>query len=171
MRKENASELVALDLANLVLEVVALVHGDARVRNVRISVEFDEDLPPVRADRVQLQQVMLNILLNAFDAMEACPAGERELRVRVRRQDDRANLVAVSDCGTGLSAADLDRIFQPFYTTKHEGLGMGLSICRSIVEAHGGRLWAENNPDRGATFYFTLPADYPGVLATEVGAA
>jgi two-component system sensor kinase FixL len=111
----------------------------------------------VRGDRIELQQVVLNLLMNAFDAMSDRPTDER--RVVLRAQPDGARMVRVSasDRGTGLSAENLDRIFQPFYTTKREGLGMGLSISRTIIEAHGGRLWAENNPDRGATFHFTVP--------------
>lgn len=100
---------------------------------------------------------MLNLMLNAFDAMKDCTAAEREVRLRVTREDTSLIQAAVSDRGTGLSTDKLDKIFQPFYTTKREGLGMGLSICRSIIEAHGGRLWAENNSDDGATFYFTVP--------------
>jgi two-component system, LuxR family, sensor kinase FixL len=141
---------------------VMLVHSDASLQNVRIALELPKDLPPVRGDRVQLEQVLLNILLNAFDAMKECTATVRE--VKLQAQLDGAHLiqVAVRDCGPGLSGDKLDKIFQPFYTTKGEGLGMGLSICRSIIQAHGGRLWAENNPESGSTFFFTLPVETNG---------
>jgi two-component system sensor kinase FixL len=119
-------------------------------------LELKDDLLPVRGDKVQLQQVMLNLMLNAFDAMKDS-AAEREVKLRVAHENTDLIQAAVSDRGTGLSRDKLDKIFQPFYTTKREGLGMGLSICRSIIEAHGGHLWAENNDDHGATFYFTVP--------------
>jgi len=106
-----------------------------------------------------LQQVLLNLLLNAFDAMKDCPANEREVVIEAGQNGGRIVEVAVRDHGTGLTSDKFEKIFQPFYTTKRDGLGMGLAICRSIIEAHGGRLWAENNGDRGATFYFTVPAE------------
>jgi two-component system sensor kinase FixL len=137
--------------------VVQLVHGDAALHKIRVSVEADSGLPPVQGDKIQLQQVVLNLLMNAFDAMRDCPATERNVVVRAEMEGTRIIKVSARDRGTGLSAGNLDRIFRPFFTTKREGLGMGLSISRAIIEAHGGRLWAENNPDRGASFYFTVP--------------
>jgi two-component system sensor kinase FixL len=106
---------------------------------------------------VQLQQVVLNLLINAFDAMKEAIATERNVKVRAKTNGGGTVEVSVRDHGTGLTSDELAKIFQPFYTTKREGLGMGLPISRSIIEAHGGRLWVENNPDRGATFYFTVP--------------
>jgi PAS domain S-box-containing protein len=159
VKKEEQLDFATLDLANLIRDVVALLHSDAILQNVRIAGQLNDDLLLVRGDRVQLQQVLLNILLNAFDAMKERPAREREVKLRAERQYMGMILVAVSDRGIGLGGDKLDKIFEPFYTTKGEGLGMGLSICRSIIEAHGGRLWAENNPDRGATFYFTVPVE------------
>jgi two-component system sensor kinase FixL len=132
------------------------VHSDAILRRSRVSVEVAPALPPVLGDRIELQQVVLNLLVNAFDAMKDCPRHEREVGVRAAL-DGRVVKVAVRDRGTGVSTDDLDRIFEPFHTTKRDGLGMGLSISRTIIAAHGGRLWAENNPDRGATFCFTVP--------------
>jgi two-component system sensor kinase FixL len=123
----------------------------------------------VRGDRVQLQQVVLNLLINAFDAMKEAIATERNVKVRAKTNGAGTVEVSVRDHGTGLTSDKLAKIFQPFYTTKREGLGMGLPISRSIIEAHGGRLWAENNPDRGATFYFTIAAiDGEASLATTV---
>src|SRR5262249_44786490 len=132
-----------------------------------VSLELDPGLPPVRGDKVELQQVVLNLLLNAFEAMKDCPADQREISVRAAL--DGANLlrVVVRDRGTGMSSENLDKIFQPFYTTKRDGLGMGLSISRSIIEAHGGRLLAENNADRGATFYFTVPVGERRAMSEE----
>jgi len=108
-------------------------------------------------DKIQLQQVLLNLLLNAFDAMIDCPADEREVLVRTELDGTNMIRTSVSDRGTGLTSDRLDKIFEPFFTTKRDGLGMGLSISLSIIEAHGGRLWAENNQSSGATFSFTLP--------------
>jgi two-component system sensor kinase FixL len=113
----------------------------------------------VLADKIELQQVALNLLLNAFDAMRDRPVSERQVILRVEADGAETVRVGVHDRGTGLSGEQLEKIFEPFYTTKRDGLGMGLSISRSIVEAHGGRLWAENNKDRGATFYFTTPTE------------
>jgi PAS domain S-box-containing protein len=157
LAKKERIEFTTLDLASLVRDVAMLVHSDAVLQNIRVSLGLDDGLPSVAGDRVQLQQVVLNLLLNAFDAMKDCPVTEREVRLWAEREEGDAIRVAVSDRGTGLSGDKLDKIFEPFYTTKGEGLGMGLSICRSIIEAHGGRLWAENNRERGATFYVTLP--------------
>jgi PAS domain S-box-containing protein len=155
--KKEPLEFTSLDLANLIRDVVVLVHSDAILQHVTIALEFDENLPPVRGDRVQLQQVVLNLLLNAFDAMKERPASAREVKLQSERNGAGLIQVAISDRGSGLTSDKLDQIFKPFYTTKGDGLGMGLSICRSIIEAHGGQLWAENNPHGGATFYFTVP--------------
>jgi PAS domain S-box-containing protein len=156
-KREAVLEFVPIDLADLVRSVLALVHSSAVAQNVYISVEMPLDLPSVRGDRVHLQQVVLNMLLNAFDAMSECRPHERAVTLRATLQSDRTVLVSISDRGPGLADGVLDKIFEPFYTTKAEGLGMGLSICRSIIELHDGRLWAENNASGGATFCFTLP--------------
>jgi PAS domain S-box-containing protein len=155
--KKEEFEFASLDLAELIQEIVSLVHSDAVLRSVSIRLEVDANLPRLRGDKIQLQQVLLNLLLNAFDAMKDCPMAERE--VLVQAESDGANMlhIAISDRGIGLTSDKLEKVFEPFYTTKREGLGMGLSISRSIIEAHGGRLWGENNQDSGATFSFTLP--------------
>jgi PAS domain S-box-containing protein len=156
-RKEQP-DFAPLEMSNVIDDVVSLLHSDSILHNVRVSLEIGRKLPLVRGDKIQLQQVVLNLLLNAFDAMKDCPAHERQVIVR-GESEDSAVKVAVRDRGIGLTGDKRDKIFQPFYTTKRDGLGMGLSICRSIIEAHSGRLWAENNPDRGATFFFTLPVE------------
>ena len=156
--KNDNIQFEALNLNLLIHDSVRLLHSDAVIRKVQIVLDFRGDLPPVRGDGVQLQQVMFNLLLNAFDAMKEVSEGERTVCLRARQADvGGAIQIEVSDRGTGIKPDRLARLFEPFQTTKPEGLGLGLSISRSIVEAHGGRLWAANNPDRGATFCFTLP--------------
>ena len=155
--KKEEFEFSSLDLSEIIREIVLLVHSDAVLHNVSVRLDVDPDLPRARGDKVQLQQVLLNLLLNAFDAMRDCPADERDVLLRAELDGADMLRISVSDHGTGLTSDQLDKIFQPFFTTKREGLGMGLSISRSIVEAHDGRIWAENNRDQGATFYFMLP--------------
>jgi len=151
-------EIVALDLETIVRDVVMLIHSDAILHKVNILLQMDPGAPKVHGDKVQLQQVILNLLLNAFQAMKDCPVTERQVTVRTEL-DSHMAIVAVHDRGEGLKDDQLEKIFQPFYTTKDNGLGLGLAISRSIVEAHGGRLWAQKNPDRGATIYFTVPLE------------
>ncbi len=159
--KKGDLDVAALDLAAIVDDVVLLVRSDAILHNVSISLDIDSGMPKVQGDKVQLQQVMLNLLLNAFQAMKDCSAKDREVTVRTAFDGAGMVIVTVRDTGTGLRADEVGKIFQPFYTTKTEGLGMGLAISRSIIEAHGGRLWAVNNLERGATFHFTLPISSP----------
>lgn len=155
--KKGEPELALIDLAGVVHDAVVLLHSDAILRKTRVIVDLCEDPPTVYGDKVQLQQVTLNLLLNAFDAMSDASPGERVVSVKLSRDGDGIARLAVHDRGRGIAPGKLDSIFTPFYTSKPHGLGLGLSISRSIVELHGGRLWAENNPDRGATFYVTLP--------------
>ena len=130
----------------------------AHVRARRFGeMQLADGLPRISGDRVQLQQVILNLIMNAIEAMSGVEEGSRELLISTVEAESEGVLVAVSDSGPGLPQASLARIFEPFYTTKSSGLGMGLSICRSIVEAHGGRLWATPNEPRGAVFSMMLP--------------
>jgi len=152
-------DLQPLDLGGIVSDVVLLVHSDAVLRGVRTTFDVDGDLPAVRGDKVQLQQVVLNLLLNAFDAVQGGFASDRIVAVRVWAEPDATVRIGVRDRGHGLTIDQIDRIFKPFYTSKPHGLGLGLSISRTIVTAHGGRLWAENNADRGASFYVALPSE------------
>jgi signal transduction histidine kinase len=147
----------AFDLNEAIREVVRLTHGEATKHRVLVRTQLADDLPPVEGDRVQLQQVVLNLIVNAIDAMSSTDEGLRELRIGTGKGEADGVLVAVRDSGPGLPPASLDRLFEPFYTTKSSGLGMGLSICRSIIEAHGGRLWAGPNVPKGAAFQFTVP--------------
>ena len=167
--KKEELDFAPINIVSVINDVVQLVHSDGILRNIRVQIECQDGLPRVRGDRVQLQQVVLNLLINAFDAMKEAIATERNVKVRAKTNGAGAVEVSVQDHGTGLTRDELARIFQPFYTTKREGLGMGLPISRSIIEAHGGRLWAENNADRGATFHFTVLAiDGAASLATIV---
>ena len=150
-------EFVPLDVNEIVGEVAWLVKNDALIRNVSITLDLASDLPGVLGDRVQLQQVVLNLVLNGLEALRPPWAGARALVIRTARDGATTVAVAVQDSGTGIDEKDTDRIFQPFYTTKAEGLGMGLAIARTIVDAHGGRLVAANNEHGGATVHFTLP--------------
>ena len=152
-------EYVPLDLNEIVAEVAGLLTGDAAIREVSLRLTVAPELPSVRGDRVQLQQVLLNLVLNGLDAMGAPASGDRILGIRTFRDSETFVGVAVRDAGPGIAAQDADHIFEPLYTTKREGIGMGLAIARTIVGAHGGRLTAENNVDGGATFQFFLPAD------------
>jgi PAS domain S-box-containing protein len=146
----------ALNLNEIAFDTLRLVGGDARRRRVTIRTELVPSLPAVEADRVSLQQVMLNLLLNAMDALDQEAEEERRVTVRTRRVDAWVE-VAVSDTGRGIPADRLPKLFDAFFTTKADGLGLGLSIARSIVEWHGGRIWAEDHGGRGATFHMWLP--------------
>jgi signal transduction histidine kinase len=143
-----------------ILEVVALTRTEAANNGVLVRTQLAEGLPPVQGDRVQLQQVMVNLIVNAVQAMSGIGEGVRELQISIDAVPSEGGVrVGVRDTGPGLSPESLPRLFEPFYTTKPDGMGMGLSICRSIIEAHGGRLWATRCEPRGALFQFTIPAD------------
>jgi signal transduction histidine kinase len=126
---------------------------------VAVHAELAETLPLVRGDRVELQQVILNLVMNGIEAMQSVEERPRELVIRSVQDETQQVRISVTDCGIGISAENADRLFNPFFTTKASGMGMGLSICRSIMEAHGGRLWATANMPHGATFQFTLPVN------------
>jgi PAS domain S-box-containing protein len=146
-----------VDLNHAITDVIALAQ-DAIVKNgVTIQTRLTEGLSDVQVDRVQLQQVVLNLILNAVEAMGSIEEGVRELSITTKQHEGGGVLVAVGDSGPGIDSKYLDRVFDAFYTTKSTGVGMGLSICRSIIDAHGGRLWADANEPRGAVFQFTLP--------------
>lgn len=150
-QKEN------LEINQAVLEVIALTRSEAFKNGVSVRTQFAEDLPPIQADRVQLQQVVLNLIVNAIEAMAAVGEGGRELLISTGRDASDGVHVTLRDSGPGLDPKNVERLFEAFYTTKPTGMGMGLAICRSIIEAHGGRMWAGANEPRGAVFQFTLP--------------
>jgi len=153
---KNTAERKLVDLNDVIREMIVLVRSEATRHSISIRTELTADLPPVMGDRVQLQQVMMNLIVNSIDAMKDV-AGPRELTIKSLRAEGEQPMVAVSDTGVGLPH-QADHIFKAFFTTKLDGTGLGLSISRSIVEAHGGRLWADGNSPSGASFYFTLPA-------------
>ena len=146
-----------LEVNGVILEILEVMRSEAVKHGVSILTELADPLPVVEADRVQLQQVLLNLIVNALEAMGADDEGPKELLISTGKVEPSGALVAVQDSGPGLEALMLERVFESFYTTKPTGFGLGLSICRSIIEAHGGRLWASKNQGRGATFQFTLP--------------
>jgi len=147
-----------LDINEVIREVIEFARGEAAKNGVSVHMQLAEGLPLIQGDRVQLQQVVLNLVLNAVEAMSSVDDAPRELSVGAERWEADEILVAVRDSGPGIGPEHLERVFDSFYTTKPSGIGLGLSICRSIVEAHGGRLWAEANEPGGAVFQFTLPA-------------
>ena len=161
LTKRQAPRMDLLDLNREILEVLALTEEELRSHDIVLETKLDSTLPQVRGDRVQLQQVLLNLILNAIEAMSAVNNRPRELTI-VSAQDTGGVVVEVRDSGIGLDQDRAERVFDAFYTTKAEGLGIGLSISRSIVEAHGGRLWAAPNQPHGAVFGFSLPAAESG---------
>jgi PAS domain S-box-containing protein len=149
----------AIAIGDAILEVIALSRAEAANKSVLVRTQFAEGLPRVQGDKVQLQQVILNLMVNAIQAMSGMGEGARELQISIDAVPSEGGVrVGVQDTGPGLSPESLSRLFEPFYTTKPMGMGMGLSICRSIIEAHGGRLWAIPCEQRGALFQFTIPA-------------
>ena len=160
LTKQNAPRAEVVDLNEAIVEVIDLTYSEAVKTGITVSTRLAPQLPRVHGDRVQLQQVMLNLIVNAIQAMSGIGEGARELQISIDAVPSEGGVrVGVRDTGPGLSPESLSRLFEPFYTTKPEGMGMGLSICRSIIEAHGGRLWATPCEPQGALFQFTIPAD------------
>jgi len=147
-----------LEINGAIREVIELTRGEAMKNGVSVQMQLAEDLPLIEGDRVQLQQVILNLIINGVQAMSEASDGPRQVLISTGKPESGGVLVAVRDSGPGLAPGTLDHVFEAFHTTKPGGLGLGLSICRSIIEAHGGRLWASANVPRGAIFQFTVPA-------------
>jgi signal transduction histidine kinase len=156
LAKKAPPQKDSLDINQTIHEVIALAQNGVQRNQIALQTQLSGDMPPICADRIQLQQVMLNLMMNAIEAMTQV-SGPRELLISSGADDAKDVVVVVRDSGPGLDSKSLDRLFEPFYTTKPQGMGMGLAICRSIIEAHGGRLWATANRDRGASFHFSLP--------------
>jgi C4-dicarboxylate-specific signal transduction histidine kinase len=158
--KKSPPEQQLVDVNEVIREMIVLLRGEAMQHKILLRAELASDLPSILGDRVQLQQVLMNLMINGIDAMKEVN-GARELAVRSQTENEQV-LVSVSDSGVGLPAQHADQIFNPFFTTKSHGTGMGLRISRSIVESHGGRLWATDNFPRGASFHFGLPTKIDG---------
>ena len=154
--KKSDVQKAPLDINDVVNDGVALVQRELLSHQVSLRMELAPVGPVVLADRVQLQQVIINLVINGIEAMQAVTKRPRELEIQTHR-NERQVVVTVKDGGVGISPEDADRLFNAFFTTKSSGMGMGLSICRSIIEAHGGRVWAEPNLPHGAIFHFTVP--------------
>jgi len=154
--KKGAAQRELVDINEIIQEMVALMRSEIGRNSISVRTELAEDIPQIMGDRVQLQQVLMNLMINGIDAMKEVN-GTRRLDIKSQRAENNELTVSVADTGVGLPPQHADQIFNAFFTTKLHGTGMGLRISRSIAESHGGRLWAANNPSRGATFYLTLP--------------
>ena len=157
LRQEGPPRREQLAINEAIREVVAITKYEAARNRIFVQTQLTEGLPPVLGDRVQLQQVVLNLIINAVEAMSDSGEETRQLQINTDKAGPKEIRVAVQDSGPGIAAESVGQIFDPFYTTKSNGLGMGLSICRSIIEAHGGRLWASAAEPKGTVFAFTLP--------------
>jgi len=162
MFKKEASNRTLVDINDAIRAVLTLLRIELEEHEVVTKATLKEGLPRVMADRVQLQQVIFNLVSNAIESMSSISAGSRILWLRSEATDTGECIVAIEDSGPGIEPESLKRIFEPFVTSKSKGMGMGLSICRSIVEAHGGRLWVAGNTPRGAVFQFVLPVAAAG---------
>jgi signal transduction histidine kinase len=158
MVKKDVSAHRPINLNDIVSSVVRMVKSSAMLHSCELGTFLDPDIPTVEGDPVQLQQVLLNLIINAFDAMHATPLSRRKILITTERDADGVTLVSVRDYGVGIPEQVRERLFEQFFTTKAKGLGMGLSIVRSIVESHGGTIAAENADGGGAQFQFSLPA-------------
>jgi C4-dicarboxylate-specific signal transduction histidine kinase len=161
--KKTDPQMVALDINDVIREAISLEQREMLNQRVSLRTELASALPPVLGDRVQLQQVVINLVMNALEAMAPVTDRPRAMLIRSQRDDSNEVLVAVQDSGTGIDSENAERLFNAFFTTKPTGMGMGLSISRSIIAAHGGRLWVSPNAEHGATFQFTLPSNSQGV--------
>jgi C4-dicarboxylate-specific signal transduction histidine kinase len=158
LAKNSPPRKVGVDVRDAIREVMVLTRGEAELNQIKLEAQLAEDLPLVQADRVQFQQVCLNLIVNAIEALKDIRNGPRKMLVQAEKEPHDVR-ITVADTGTGFDSKDSEAIFNAFYTTKPDGMGMGLAISRSIIEAHGGRLWATGNIPRGAKFQFTLPHD------------
>jgi two-component system, LuxR family, sensor kinase FixL len=159
VKKEKPRE-EPLNLNEIFHQVIELLRGDSLLRGLSIGTDLSTELATVHGDGIQLQQVILNLILNGAAAMKNAALAQRKIIVRTSMADNRTVTASVTDCGVGIDENHIKRLFEPFYTTKPEGLGMGLCISQTIIRAHGGKMGAHNNPEGGATFYFTLPTGH-----------
>jgi signal transduction histidine kinase len=155
---KGETKRASVEINSVIRDVMPLLRSELQLHHVVAQADLAEVIPPVLADRVQLQQVIINLVANAVEAMASIDDRPRLLVIRSRVTDDDEVVVTVRDAGVGIDPSAVDQLFSAFFSTKPGGMGMGLSISRSIIEAHGGRFWATTNPDHGASFHFTLPA-------------
>jgi signal transduction histidine kinase len=151
-----------IDINSIINDVISLINSELVLRNASITLDLNSDISVIQGDSVQIQQVLINLLTNALDAMDDQPIGTRKITVSTKHENLKEIIVSISDFGGGIPPDNIKAIFSPFYTTKSTGMGLGLSICKSIVKAHGGKIWAENNLDGGATISLILPAGSKG---------
>ena len=160
--KKATASTASVDLNSVIEDTISLLRYEMHRHNISLRIELDSEAPSIPADRVQLQQVILNLVMNAIESTASIENEPRQLLIQSEVSNPDEIRVSVKDTGPGIDRVHLDRLFAPFFTTKPQGIGMGLPISRSIIEAHGGRLWAENNEPRGAVFHFILPVGRPG---------
>jgi C4-dicarboxylate-specific signal transduction histidine kinase len=156
-----------LKVNEIIIATTVLIDREIRQNQISIQMQLSDDMPPINGDRVQLQQVLLNLLLNSIESLRSVAVGSRRLVIASAKSNSNSVLISVHDTGKGFSSSDLDCLFDPFYTTKSDGMGIGLSISRSIVESHGGRIWAKPNSPHGAVFHFTLPIELKSDRSTD----
>jgi two-component system sensor kinase FixL len=155
--KRDKGEREMISINDVLHEAVSLFRSEAIIRNVRIEMDLTDPLPLLYIDKIQIQQVLINLMMNAVESMVRGESANKIIVLKTLMSHSGVVQVAVRDFGSGIEEQELSKIFEPFFTTKRSGLGMGLSISRSVIESHGGHIWAENNPDKGVTFYFDLP--------------
>ena len=161
--KKGERQHRSLNINELVTDVLKLVRSYLIKQHATTATELAQNLPALKGDSVELQQLLVNLVVNACDAMAGCNTAERRLLIRSAMENGGNEvIISVTDSGSGIPAENLDQIFEPFFTTKENGVGLGLSVCRTIIATHKGKLWATNNPDRGATFHFSLPVSSRG---------
>ena len=157
--KKGKAHREMLDINSIINDVIGLINSEIVLRNASITLDLHPIVPVVHGDSIQIQQVLLNLLTNALDALDNQPFEARTIAVSTRPENSNGAIISISDSGGGIPADKIQAIFAPFHTTKPRGVGLGLAICKSIIEAHGGKIWAANNPEGGAIFSFILPSD------------
>jgi C4-dicarboxylate-specific signal transduction histidine kinase len=157
--KKGPTQRELIEINSIINDVKDLINSELVLRNTSVTLDLDPDVPVARGDSIQVQQVLINLLTNALDAMDGQPVDRRRIAISTKSDNPNQIIISISDTGRGIPPDMIEAIFAPFHTTKSSGIGLGLSICKSIIEAHGGEIFADSNPEGGATFSFTLPVD------------
>jgi two-component system sensor kinase FixL len=155
--KKGSTHWETIEINSIIKDVIGLINSELVLRNASITLDLDPSVPVVQGDSIQIQQVLINLLTNALDAMDDQPVDARTIAISTRPEDSNEIIISISDSGGGIPPDTIEAIFSPFHTTKSTGMGLGLSICKSIIEAHGGKISAQNNQDGGAMFSIILP--------------